>query len=603
MKFYTHKIREHYEVILLGRENEVLFHIQAPQDTLAYWQAGFLKMMDHNGGHLSQFRRLVGETAYLHRCKLHRDASPLTFFRVMCALLKSLEYGEASEIPGRQSALTEICQLLRLNKQLNFRVDFSEGKYDYNLIINGQEPILRRRLETARMTSIPREWWLTLILECRQDMPDQGEYGKRLTTSDVRSILVNYRLLQEIVVQQAKILNQNDDDWRGFILRSFANFSKALIEFLDTDQSGDFTTFRWETIFDLCAFIVENEFDDLEEQKPYLERILESKDLAPKLKFKRLGRIVDNLREDARRSPTLHEPRLTAIIGAISEHYLNQYDLDQAASFWQLLDKKDWLLQGILMFYRFSGRFAASALLLTSLVLLQPYLSVLPGVGVFLSWLAFGILSVTFSLILLVMGFISWRFFISRRGLDYVEMLLPRFLGASVAGLSVLLVEDTVWRFSQKLGVLNWILICLAVYILSFVYIFIDVHKILRLLPLPGQFTVDQDSRRQNKAPKTPDQNINPMQLSIAISLKVFAIGLFETFLAVLFTSALFYKAILTPDEINLILAQNLGFEWQVGEFFSFGFFPKLVLLWTGLVIFIGAFVQLIWQDRRITST
>jgi hypothetical protein len=36
---------------------------------------------------------------------------------------------------------------------------------------------------------------------------------------------------------------------------------------------------------------------------------------------------------------------------------------------------------------------------------------------------------------------------------------------------------------------------------------------------------------------------------------------------------------------------------------FEYGFFPALVVLWTGLALFIGAFAQLLWQDRHITES
>ncbi len=35
----------------------------------------------------------------------------------------------------------------------------------------------------------------------------------------------------------------------------------------------------------------------------------------------------------------------------------------------------------------------------------------------------------------------------------------------------------------------------------------------------------------------------------------------------------------------------------------SVGFFPFLIILWTGFALFIGSFVQLLWQDQRITAS
>src|SRR5690348_70910 len=48
---------------------------------------------------------------------------------------------------------------------------------------------------------------------------------------------------------------------------------------------------------------------------------------------------------------------------------------------------------------------------------------------------------------------------------------------------------------------------------------------------------------------------------------------------------------------------QLVGFYPNMGPWLSFGVFPSLIILWTGISLFIGSFVQLLWQDRRITET
>jgi hypothetical protein len=99
---------------------------------------------------------------------------------------------------------------------------------------------------------------------------------------------------------------------------------------------------------------------------------------------------------------------------------------------------------------------------------------------------------------------------------------------------------------------------------------------------------------------------------------------LFEAFTASLITSTILATAV-RADWINELVSNCLGFKWhwgpvlfntlvdmdlgflgfswQWGQMYSFVFFPRLVLLWTGLALLIGAFAQLLWQDQRITSS
>ena len=44
------------------------------------------------------------------------------------------------------------------------------------------------------------------------------------------------------------------------------------------------------------------------------------------------------------------------------------------------------------------------------------------------------------------------------------------------------------------------------------------------------------------------------------------------------------------------------GYFWQSRDFATFTYLPKLALLWTGLALLMGAFVQLLWEERQITS-
>ncbi len=158
--------------------------------------------------------------------------------------------------------------------------------------------------------------------------------------------------------------------------------------------------------------------------------------------------------------------------------------------------------------------------------------------------------------------------------MDYVELLLPRLFGAIVVGLSVLLLQDTAWKIGLQLSWANWVLLCVIVYALSFLYIYIDIYKTVRLIPMAQ----------------------SPVERTLYVSGQIFVISLIEAFLVTLISTTLCAHSVLDGN----LLSQ--GATVLLPGFGRLDVFPGLILLWTGLALFIGAFVQLIWQDRQITS-
>jgi hypothetical protein len=208
--------------------------------------------------------------------------------------------------------------------------------------------------------------------------------------------------------------------------------------------------------------------------------------------------------------------------------------------------------------------------------------------------------------------FLILKRFFTMQGMDYIELLLPRLLGAIVVGLSILSFESTVWEVSLGLNWLNWFLISVVAYSASLLYIYLDVHKTTRLLPLLSE----------NEAGEPQKTKINsPTRRSIKTTWTIFFIGLFEAFTASLVVSAILAWGVIADkvsflnskvlslwNEILVIstwIDPNFGFivQYQIGHIGRFFFLPKIVLLWTGLTLLIGAFAQLLWQDQQITST
>jgi len=575
MKFHSRTIIDEKgfycrEAILLSDTNDVIFHLRVPQDAISAWLKGFLLLMKTSDGSL-QCQRLVQSADQIRWCNLGEEAYHVTFWKIIYALQRFLAHSASASLSGRQNAQQAIKRFLK--EKINFRTVYDKKGYYYSVLVNGKivldefRPLSILSVEEASQNDIREELWLSSL--CRL-------YEKN--TDTLHEILIHYDLLYEAVAQLVK----EEPQTASFILRSFSNFSKALLKVLD--QFSGLAPFL-QKIPDLCAFIIKNEYENFEEQKYYLERLLKCNE-TPAAKFERLESIVQDAREDAKRNPTTNGSRLMKIIGPISDYYLRQYDLDRAAGFWDFVEKKDWLLSFILSYYRSPLRYAFYAILfmvLTGASMLIHDCSVTGMIHKIFSWLSAGLLSLAPGLVLAGLILILWRF-LKRSGVDYVELFMPRLLGAIVVGLSILLLEDVTWKIGLQIKWPILILVCIAVYELSFIYIFIDVHKTLRLMPLPPE-------------PK----NQKPLGRSIRTSVKVFLIGFCGAFLAVLFSSGLLYQAALSSDlKFHELIAD--GLILQVAGVDVFGFFPKLVILWTGLTLFIGAFVQLIWQDRRITS-
>ena len=82
---------------------------------------------------------------------------------------------------------------------------------------------------------------------------------------------------------------------------------------------------------------------------------------------------------------------------------------------------------------------------------------------------------------------------------------------------------------------------------------------------------------------------------------RIFLIALVETLFIVTVTSSLVFPAVISSIG-GKITNYSFGI-YASTSLLSFGFFPSLIILWTGIALFIGSFVQLIWQDQRITES
>ena len=159
----------------------------------------------------------------------------------------------------------------------------------------------------------------------------------------------------------------------------------------------------------------------------------------------------------------------------------------------------------------------------------------------------------------------------------YSQLLLPRLLGAAIVGLLPLLLNDQSWNIGILSSLFNSVFLALFTYTGSFIYVFIEVHNIKKFIK---GYSIAQALKESGR---------------------IFLIALAETLFIVTVTSSLIFPAV-TSNIGNVILNYRFGI-YASTSLLSFGFFPSLIILWTGIALFIGSFVQLLWQDQRITES
>jgi len=284
----------------------------------------------------------------------------------------------------------------------------------------------------------------------------------------------------------------------------------------------------------------------------------------------------------------------------MAQHYLNQYALDNAIVIWRewLTVERDLLLQAILSLYRKPTRYlgAIGLLILASFL---PFLGMNLGAVGFLP----AALLLLLSLLLALYGLITVGIrLIRQRGFSYLELFLPRLLGSIIVGLSILGLENTIWETSLNMPWLNWGLVVVASFTGALAYFFLDVHKNMRLLPA-------EDNSDGSQATQPPP--LNAMARSVRAAFKIFAIGVLEALgltilIASLLPLATTANAVLVVSYSWLkIFANDLLFIFEMGgdKGLVLAYSPKIAVLWAGLALLIGAFAQLLWQDRQITAS
>ncbi len=567
--------------IIIQDGPETIFHIELSggQDTVAGWCMRFTYLRKTQPQALNV---LLGAIPQLLEIQVAEDAHP-TYKKMLYALFKWA--GEEEHKSQEQSSTeNDLPNLYGLHQQLkhalfNFEVITSPNDEFYEAIFpHPGQAIFRVRISRGLFDKSPVQASQVVLKEAHESDPQCIEY-----------FIHYYPHIQEYVISA---------DPTTFNV--FTGLSKALVRLIK-QENGNLGIYI-SLVPDICTFIVKKELDH-EEQKEYLKPILSSFESVEQ-KLERLNGIITDVKSEISLRRIPHEAnvrqfkedghrRLMHVISLISEHYLTIYDLDSSANFWRKAKSKDPVLWLILAFHRWPLIY----------LFLQIVLLILPSVYAYQHWLTgqdcplllgspgpiiekcppaldsfspeFFVVLTWYLLLLLLLFFIFTQ--IMRKRWLYSELVLPRLLGAAIVGLLPLLLNDQSWSIGVLSSVFNWGLMALLTYIGSFIYIFIEVHNIKKFIKGHSIAQVLKESGR------------------------IFLIALTETLFIVTVASSLIFPAVISSIGGD-ITNYRFGIYASI-PLLSFGFFPSLIILWTGIALFIGSFVQLLWQDQRITAS
>lgn len=411
--------------------------------------------------------------------------------------------------------------------------------------------------------------------------------------------LAHQDMLAEMVRWQAQCSSSPEQP----VVGNHLNLLKAIVHLLETRSraeahpSSEMVRLTQRDRPWLCGRLAAHPCLPSDERSLYLEEIFKQR--LPDAEERPLLQeaIVPSLVENAKQNDKTEETA-DALISRIAQHYLDQYRLDDAVSVWAQTPKakQDRLLWSLLKVYGRPKFFVVPFLVVWLVTLIAVEFEIWP-VATLMAGLLLVVCLGAMAYTVLTVGIRLAR----RQGFPYLELFLPRLLGSIVVGLTVLALEDTVWRTTLGMPWLNWLLAVGASLAGALAYFFLDVHKRTRLQPAPVGAQKERGSSRAG-----------PTARSVQTTFRLFAIGVLEaTGLTTVISALLPLADVVKPASPllrlpGLAVAQAKGlFTFQLfgsrGLVLSFS--PRLILLWAGLALLIGAFAQLLWQDRQITAS
>lgn len=588
MRFAVRSGEEKYEAKWwLEDDRDAIFRFELPENTISAWRLAAKQLLEHCAS-----RPFLDGDSFL-KCEFFHDFNGenpsqdavlerVAFCKFLLALKRELE---------QKSTPSNIHSLEIFQRHPQIADLFGQAPYCFLFLTTRGEAFL------AETKKDEGEWGYYL----------EQAYQANPSVELISDLVGHYDLLREFVHQACR----KKPEQAVQIAQNYAALVKAILHFLDViwQDSGMVSTpdsvsvarrLQGKYSPRLAALLVENEALNMDERQKYLNMILAHPISYPE-RFALLRNVLMDLIEDVQENLDSNEAMQT-IASLMSQYCLNRYDLDNAVSIWEQVSetqgKKDWILKALLYLYKHPLYFIIPIVVFITL-------SFLPDIGLISSLLLFAVF-----LVLLFGLFAIAEHFLKKQGFSYLELFLPRLFGSIVVGLSILALENTVWEITLDMAWGNWALTALATYLGSLAYLFLDIHKHTRLL------TDELDSNASEKQ----RGYIKPMARSVRATFKIFAIGLLEAVGLTTIVSALIpfnalgeaFQSMLADGKalamwagITLKVLSNHTLIYQIfgAEGLTLSYFPKLIVLWSGLSLLIGAFVQLLWQDRQITAS
>lgn len=300
---------------------------------------------------------------------------------------------------------------------------------------------------------------------------------------------------------------------------------------------------------------------DMWEEREYLKKLFLTERDA--IRRDELADSLTGYATDTYRRDPIKARRLTY---GIAEQYLNVYSLSRALTLFQTAPHTDLGLRTIVSIY--CHPWTIFALIITLISFLIAGSTYIPGITV-----------PTITAIILVMLVILLRFMI-RGNTTPIRLLFPRLFGAIAVGMAALVTSDRTlgWKFdSLRLGS---IAIAALVYLGAFVYLYLEVETTMKQAPT-------RPLGPQRRPHATVGQTV----------LMLYGIGVTESLLMATAVLTLF-APLLVDDPNQITWYPNAVSRWWPLVTLD----PSQIVLWAGAALFLGSFLQLMWQDRRVTA-
>ncbi|MCG2768953.1 MAG: hypothetical protein L6435_11315 [Anaerolineae bacterium] len=352
---------------------------------------------------------------------------------------------------------------------------------------------------------------------------------------------------------------------------------------------------------EICAFVVVAD-DNPEQQRTFLNRLIEHE-----RSYAAQCRLFESMLRRLKEERDPDHTSMTSAVSLITEHQIRLYDFSGAAKTLDILEKRPWLLSLASSLYNRTLRWFAACTAFMAVVLGLAFIlmvwvpmdsfigSILAGVD-FLLVIAACLATAAFIIIIL------WRTWKDEQRFPYFQLFFPRLLGAIVVGFTPLVLDDSPWKIGTNSDYLTLAIIGLFTYVGSFAYLLFDAYKAFRAVGGPRLKDV------------------------VRSACKLYLIGLMQSCLVALIVSSLLYPVIVGPAIIGSASADSaivgsvavdsffidpanrrgimLTLEALVGipHLLTLGVYPALIFAWSGIALFVGSFVQLIWQGGRVTE-